>query len=260
MSFKQTQAVFLRYWYNLKKGPQQLSDLFYWPLIDIMLWGITAVWMQAQSPNPKLSLILLSGLIFWQVTWRGSIDFSVSLLHELWHRNLINLFSTPMRLQDWYYGVTLFSLCKLAVTISFGSFMVYLLYGLNVFEIGWTTIPFMTTLLIFGWAVGLIASSAIIYWGHQIEALAWMVGFVFAPFCGVFYPVEVLPGWVQTIAWYLPPTYVFEGLRSILNHGTYPTNYLWISFGLSLLYLCGSLFLFQFMFEKSRKKGLGRLV
>ena len=48
------------------------------------------------------------------------------------------------------------------------------------------------------------------------ENLAWTLMFLIMPAAAVFYPVAVLPPFIQPIAWALPPTYVFEGLRAIL--------------------------------------------
>jgi len=259
MSIHRILGVYFRYLYVLRKGPQQLSDLFYWPIIDILLWGLTSIWLQSTQHVHNLPLVLMTGLIFWQITTRGSFDIALSLLQEFWHRNLINLFSTPLKIIEWVFGVILLCLCKLVITISFGSIAVYILYSLNVFTIGWQFIPFACSLLLFGWALGFFAASLIIYWGHQVEAIAWMIGFLFAPFSAVFYPVEVLPTWAQTFAWCLPTTYIFEGMRSILHTGTFPTHYFWISIALNLLYLILTISLFKHMFEKSRAKGLARL-
>lgn len=259
MNMRRILGVFFRYFFVLKKGGLQLSDLFYWPLIDILLWGLTSVWIQTQSNAPDLPLILLTGLIFWQITWRGSIDISVSLLQEFWHRNLVNLFSTPLKLSEWIAGLILLCFLKLIITVAFGAIVVYVLYSLNVFTVGWAFLPFAASLLIFGWVLGFLASSAIIYWGHKVEAFAWMIGYMFAPFSSVFYPVDVLPEWAQRISWCLPTTYIFEGMRSILAHGTFPVFDFWISIGLNLVFLAFSVFLFKTMFEKSRSKGLARL-
>ncbi len=260
MNLQRVLGVFLRYFFAMRKGLQHLSDLLYWPLIDILLWGLTSVWMQSQDLRiQNLPLILMTALIFWQISWRGSIDISVSLLQELWQRNLVNLFSTPLKFSEWIAGVILISLCKLVFTILFGTLVVYLLYALNVFTIGWAFLPFAASLLIFGWSIGFLASSAIIYWGHKVEMFAWMIGGLFAPFSAVFYPVEVLPQWAHVICWCLPTTYIFEGMRSILHTGTFPMGYFWISIALNILFLAASSSLFRFAFEKSRSKGLGRL-
>ena len=259
MSWHRILGVFFRYLYVLKKGMHQLSDLFYWPFVDILLWGLTSAWIQTYAQTHNLSLILLTGLVFWQIVWRGSVDISVNLLQEFWSRNLINLFSTPLKLSEWILGMLLLSACKLLVTISFGALVVYLLYSLNVFMVGWAFLPFAASLIIFGWAIGFLSSSAIIYWGQKVEMLAWMVAFLFAPFSAVFYPVTILPAWAQTIAWSLPTTYVFEGMRSILAGGAFPWDDLLYSMGLNALYMTLCISLFSYAFVKSRVKGLARL-
>lgn len=261
MSFSRIKGVFFRYFYNMLKGPMQLTDLFYWPLMDILLWGLTSVWVQHQSPSQvaNFPLILMSGLIFWQIAWRGNVDIAVSLLQEFWHRNLVNLFSTPLKISEWICGIILLCFFKLLITIAFGSLMVYLLYSLNVFTIGWAFLPFAALLLIFGWTLGFIASSLVIYWGHQAEMLAWVIAMLFAPFSAVFYPVDVLPSWIQPLSWSLPTTYVFEGMRQILHGESFPYAYAFTSLWLSILYFLLSVLFFYWMFNKSRIKGLGRL-
>ena len=46
--------------------------------------------------------------------------------------------------------------------------------------------------------------------------MAWSIMFLLLPLTCVYYPGRVLPDWLQAIAWTLPPTYVFEGLRALL--------------------------------------------
>ncbi|MBS4165408.1 MULTISPECIES: ABC transporter permease [unclassified Neochlamydia] len=259
MNFSRIKGVFFRYYYNAIKGPNQLSDIFYWPLVDILLWGLTSRWIQHQNHVANLPLVLMTALIFWQVTWRGSVDISINILQEFWNRNLVNLFSTPLKICEWIIGTILLCLCKLILTVAFGAVTVYLLYTLNVFTVGWPFLPFAILLLMFGWTLGFVAASIIIYWGHQVEMLAWMIGFLFAPFSAVFYPVNILPVWAQKISWLLPSTYIFEGMRSILDEKPFPYIYLFYSLTLNAIYLTFSILLFKWMFEKSRRKGLGRL-
>jgi len=260
MNFDRSIGIFYRYLYTMRKGLHHLSDLFYWPIVEILLWGLTSFWIQAQNFQvSNLPLILMTGLIFWQICWRGSVDISVCLLQEFWQRNLVNLFSTPLKVSEWIGGVLMLSSCKLLFTIGFISFAIWLLYALNVFTVGWAFIPFAATLLIFGWSIGFLASSAIIYWGHGVEMFAWMIGGLFAPFSAVFYPVSALPMWAQNISWCLPTTYIFEGMRIILHQGIFPKSYFFASLGLDIVFLSASICLFQLMFEKSRKKGLARL-
>jgi len=259
ISLSRVKGIFFRHFFANIRGVHGLSDLFYWPFVDILLWGLTAIWMETQNSVASLPLILMTGLIFWQVIWRGAIDFSVGLLQEFWTRNLSNLFSTPLKISEWCLGIISLSILKLIITIVFGGIVVYLLYALNVFTIGAYFLPFTALLILFGWTVGFLASALIIYWGHQVESLAWMIPFIFAPFSAVFYPVNVLPQWAQTIAWCLPTTYIFEGMRKILGQEVFPMNFFVSSLVLNLIYFSLSFLLFMKMFKKSLNKGLSRL-
>lgn len=258
MNYSRIKGVFFRYFYTLK-DIHQLSDIFYWPLVDILLWGLTSVWIQHQSNIPNLPIILMTALVFWQVAWRGAIGVSFPLLQEFWHRNLVNLFSTPLKISEWVCGVLLLSFFKVLINVAFGSLVVYFLYALNVFTLGWAFLPFAALLFIFGWSVGFFSAGLVIYWGHKVEMFAWMLPFLFAPFSAVYYPVEVLPEWAQVISWSLPTTYIFEGMRQILYHGQFSWSYLWMSLALNGVFLSLSIWFFHYMFKKSLTKGLARL-
>lgn len=258
INLQRSWAVFLRYFYLFAKL-DQIADLLYWPAIDIVLWGLTTVWMQQhQAGGANIALIVLTGLIFWQIVWRGNYEISVNLLQEFWNRNLVNLFSTPLRLIEWILGVLLLCFTKVFIAMSFGVLFVYLLYALNVFTVGWAFLPFVALLMISGWVIGFLAASVVIYWGQRLQMLAWMTAYIFAPFSAVFYPVTALPLWAQKVSWCLPTTYVFEGMRSILQGGQFPWGNAVLSLGLNLLYLCLSMTIFYWAFEKSRSKGLSR--
>jgi ABC-2 type transport system permease protein len=259
MSFRRAWGVFLRYFYVCAKL-EQIADLFYWPAIDIFVWGMATVWIdQHKEGVPEIALIVLTGIVFWQIVWRGNYEISVNLLQEFWNRNLSNIFSTPLKLGEWILGVILLSICKIFISLSFGALLVFLLYEMNVFTIGWAFLPMAFSLIISGWMIGFFASSVIIYWGQRLQMLAWMTAYLFVPFVAVFYPVSALPSWAQTIALSLPPTYVFEGMRSILAGGPFPAYNFWMSMGLNVMYLTAAIALFKWMFEKSRSKGLARL-
>jgi ABC-2 type transport system permease protein len=257
INVKRSWGVFLRYFYLFAKF-DQIADLLYWPAIDIILWGLTTVWMQTHQPGSNIALIVLTGLIFWQIVWRGNYEISVNLLQEFWNRNLVNLFSTPLRLREWIAGVLMLSVYKVFIAMVFGVVFVYLLYALNVFTLGWAFLPFVALLMVSGWVIGFIAASMVIYYGQRFQMLAYMSAYMFAPFSAVFYPVSALPAWAQHIAWCLPTTYVFEGMRSILRGSPFPWSNAGISLGLNLVYLAFSIAIFYWAFEKSRGKGLAR--
>lgn len=260
MNWGRVWAVCIRHLYVFRKNFDRLSDSFYWPVLDIILWGLTSAWVErSQVGVPHFILMLLTGLVYWQVVWRANYEISVNLLEEMWNANLVNLFSTPLKLSEWIAAAMLLGLLKLGVTVLVGSGAVYLLYQLNIFSVGYMTIPFFIILTIAGWTLGFIGASFIIYWGQKVQTIAWTMGFLLAPFSAVYYPLDVLPSSVQAVSRWLPTTYVFEGMRFILATGTMPLEMLGKAAALTALYLSLSIVLFVMMFEKSRAKGLARL-
>jgi ABC-2 type transport system permease protein len=258
VKFGRCWAVFLRYFYLFTKL-DQIADLLYWPAIDIAVWGLTTVWIQqGQAHVSNLALVVMTGLIFWQIVWRGNYEISVNLLQEFWNRNLVNLFSTPLKLTEWMVGVVLLSLAKIFITLTFGTVLIYVLYALNVFTIGWAFLPFTALLMMSGWMIGFLAAAVVIYWGQRFQMLAWMTAYLFAPISAVYYPVSALPEWLRPIAYSLPTTHVFEGMRAVLRGDLFPWSALGWSFILNVLYLIITMSIFSFAFEKSRSKGLSR--
>lgn len=260
MKFHRIWAIVLRHLYNFRHSPDRFSDSFYWPVIDIALWGFTSNFIQKQGGGiPNLLLMLMSALVLWNVIWRGQYEITVNLLEEMWARNLVNLFSSPLKISEWIAAVMILGLMKLVMTELFAIFIVYILYAANVLSVGWYLLPFMASLLITGWAVGFFVAAFIIGFGTKIQTIAWTGAALLAPFSGVYYPTSILPQWAQKVAVILPSSYVFEGMREVLSKQTFPLDKLAKSFILNGFYVTFALFFFVFMFNRSKAKGLSRL-
>ena len=121
---------------------------------------------------------------------------------------------------------------------------------------GFSLIPLFINLLIMGWAVGMVTTALIMRWGQSAEALAWGIPFLIQPVAAVFYPLDVLPGWIQPISLSIPATHVFEGMRQVLNDGPFPLQHLLWAFGLNIVYLIAGALFFRYMFGVARRKGL----
>ena len=102
----------------------------------------------------------------------------------------------------------------------------------------------------------MISTAFILRWGLAAESLAWAVPFLIQPISAVFYPVSVLPVPLRTVAWLLPSTYVFEGMRGVISTGEMQWNNLLISILLNAAFLILSSGFFAFMFNVARNKGL----
>jgi len=260
MVWARVKAVVWRHLYNFKHSWDRLFDAFYWPAMDIFIWGLTSMYIrEATVVIPNIVMLLMTGLVFWMIVWRGQYEITVNLLEEMWNSNLVNLFTTPLTVYEWMAGVMVLGVMKMVVTISFAGILVYLLYAVNVFKFGWLILPFMALLLMFGWSVGFIVAGLIVRFGMRIQTLAWTGIYLLAPFSAIYYPVGSLPAWAQTIARLTPTSYVFEGMRSVIFTGTMDQAGLIKSVGLTIVFFVGAIGFFLLMFNQSRKTGLARL-
>lgn len=260
IKYHRIEAMVIKNIYNELGNIIRLADSLYWPIIDITLWGLTSVWMQkSNSGVPNVVLVVMTGLVLWQVINRANQEISLTLIEEIWSKSLVNLFSTPLQLSEWILGSLITGLIKTICVLFFGGLIVWLFYALNIFQIGWVMLPFTFSLILFGWVIGFFGSSFIIYYGQKVQSIPWIMLFLFAPFSAVFYPVKILPYWMQLISYALPGAYIFEGMREALLCNVFPFKKLLISFALNAFYLTLSLSFFKFMFEKSREKGLSQL-
>ena len=112
----------------------------------------------------------------------------------------------------------------------------YFVFGFNLLDLGLPLVVFFAVLALTGWSLALIATGVILRYGLGAAGLAYSLALLLLPICCVYYPVSVLPDWLQYVALALPPTHVFEGMRSILIHNIFDPTDLWWALGLSALY------------------------
>lgn len=81
----------------MRRNIDKLTDNFYWITLDVFIWGITSVYFQRFSGDfQSIVLMIMSAVIFWNMVYRAQVDFSMALLEELWNRNLVNIFVSPI--------------------------------------------------------------------------------------------------------------------------------------------------------------------
>ncbi|OGH52447.1 MAG: hypothetical protein A3G13_00545 [Candidatus Levybacteria bacterium RIFCSPLOWO2_12_FULL_37_7] len=254
-------AMIIRYTIYLRHNYDRLTDLFYWPALDLFIWGLTGLYIAKLSNNSShYLLIILSGLVFWIVVWRSQYEITTNLLSEMWDRNIVNIFASPLKVSEWILAVMVFGFLKTIVSVSFSSILSFIFYRFNIFSFHWLLIPFILSLLATGWAGGFLVAAFIIRYGMKLQTLAWAGIALIAPFSAIYYPVSVLPSWAQTVSLLIPSTYIFESIRDILFTGTVHYDKLVTSFILNAIYLILSLWFFVAMFGKSKKLGLSRLI
>ncbi len=252
-------ALVLRYVYLYRRSLPRSMELFFWPVMDLLVWGFLSTYLQRVAV-PRAVSYLVGAMILWDVLYRCQQAITLAVTEDIWVRNILNIFVTPVRTFELLIAMCTMGVIKALVPAVFLGVLAYVLYAFNLFDVGPALIPFLVSLILFGWAVGMATAALILRFGQAAEALVWGVPFVIQPISAVFYPAEVLPAAVRWAAYLLPSTHVFEGMRTALGQGVVDWRSLALAFALNLVFLvCGAAF-FGWMLERVREKGyLGRL-
>lgn len=251
------QALIIRHLYTYRRSPMRLMELVYWPLLDLLLWGFVSVYLQRfGSAVPHFVAYFIGALILWDILFRSQQGISVTYLEEVWSRNLMNLFVSPLSVAEFLLATVIVSFGKLTVAALTMATLAILFYQFNILTLGASLFPFVASLLLFGWSLGIFTTALVLRFGQAAESLAWVLAFLFQPFSAVFYPVSVLPPWMQAIARLLPSSHVFEGMRAVINGQGMPWEHLAWAMGLNLPFVIGSVAFFYATFALVKARGL----
>ena len=256
-SLRRIGAMMLRYVYLYRGSwPRQL-DIIYWPTMQMIMWGlVTQFFLASSSWLATAAGVLIAGALLWDVLFRGQLGVSVLFMEELHARNLGNLFVSPLRAHELMLAMTAMSLLRAIVGLGVASGLAILLYHQSIYGMGLPLVAFFANLLLFGWAVALMICGLLLRYGQGAESMAWVAIFAVQPICAIYYPVTTLPGWLQDVAWSIPASYVFEGMRRVMVDGVFDASLAWHALGLNLVWLGAGAAVFLLMFREARSRGL----
>ncbi|OGP14510.1 MAG: hypothetical protein A3I75_00875 [Deltaproteobacteria bacterium RIFCSPLOWO2_02_FULL_50_16] len=251
-------AMFMRYSYLHKRSIPRAFEIAFWPVMELLVWGFVSLYIQqvAHGALSKIIVFLINAMIFWDILYRSQQAIALSFVQDVWTQNIINILVTPLRIWEWIVAAFIYGFVKILIILIILSVLALGLYNFNLIETqGLYLIPMSLNLLLFGGSVGLITSSLILRWGLAAEALIWGVPFLLQPISAVFYPLSILPPWLQVIAMGLPSTYIFEGMRTIVKEGSLSLDYLLLPFFLNIFYFIVSALIFLWMYRQAQIHG-----
>jgi ABC-2 type transport system permease protein len=249
-------AMIMRYVYLLRSSWPRLLEIIYWPLVTMVMWGFLQTYLNQQSGFVAAAGgTLIGAILLWDIVMRGQLGFSISFLEEMWSRNMANLLISPLTRSEFLIALMSMSVIRLIISTVPVTFLAILFFGFNLWSLGIALGAFFANLLITGWAVGTIVSGLILRNGMGAEGFAWTIMFFILPLCAVFYPVATLPVFLQPIAWALPPTYVFEGMRALMIDGVFRADLMIQAFAINAVYLAVACFVFVKLLNSSRRVG-----
>ena len=236
-----------------------MFGLFFFSTFELFLWGFMTFWLRdlaGADARVNFAFSLLTGLIFWHLFIRAQQSFSISFLEDVWTRNVMNFFATPVKRKEFIVGLAAISIAQGLLSFFYLSILAALLYALHIWTLGFYMIPFFVNIFVFGWALGLLAIGLLLRFGPAFEILAFFIPMMFLPFSAVYYPVSVFPEAIQQVAFFLPTLHLFEGMRQVLTEGTFPLSHALWATGLNIVYFALGLAFFAWIIRVAREKGL----
>ena len=217
LSINRVRAMVRRYWYLLRSSWPRVLDLIYWPTVQMLMWGFLQLYVsQNGGPFARTSGVFIGAVLLWDILFRGQLGFSISFLEEMYAHNLANLMMSPLRPVEFIAALMIMSIVRLLIGMIPVTLLAIAFFGFNLWSLGFALAAVFVNLILTSWAIGIFVAGLLLRNGLGAESMAWTIMFLFLPLTCVYYPVTVLPDFLQYVAWALPPTYVFEGMRALL--------------------------------------------
>jgi ABC-2 type transport system permease protein len=257
MNFNRTLAIVLRQYYLIRGSISRVLPLFVWIAIDIVLWGfITKYLNTVVSSGFNFVPALLGAVLLWDFFIRVMQGVTMAFFEDVWSRNFLNMFATPLMTSEYVTGLVLTSIATSLIALIVMIVLATTAFGLSFFNYGVMLFPFLLVLFLFGIALGIFANGMVLRLGPAAEWFVWPIPAIISPFVGVFYPLSTLPEWMQYFSYVLPPAYVFESMRAIISGGAASVTAVVWGGCLAVLYILLACWFFGRVYQHALRTGL----
>lgn len=250
-------AIALRHFYLLRGSVARFLPLFAWVAIDMVLWGFMSRYLNTVSA-PGLDFVhtLLGAVLLWDFFTRVMQGVTMAFFEDVWSRNFLNVFATPLSISEYVAGLVFSTIATSAVGLVVMLVLASTVFGLSFAAYGVMFVPFLLVLFLFGIAIGIFGCALVLRLGPASEWFVWPIPALISPFAGVFYPLSALPAWMQAVAKLLPPSYVFEGMRTLVAGGAFSGTALLWGTGLAVVQILLASAFFSYVHRHAVRTGL----
>ena len=256
MNWSKIYALSLRHIYLIKGSFPRILDLIYWPTIQIFLWGFISKFFTLNSSYYENTVgIILSAAILYDFLFRSSISYNMMFLEEIWSRNFTNLFIAPIKISEIIAALTFTAIFRTLIGLIPAALLAIPLFDVSIFKIGIPLIFLLISLYIFGVTLGLLVTSGLVRFGPSFENIAWASLFFLAPLGCIYYPIEILPEWLQIIAKFLPLVHLFEEMRNILINDLINYYAILKACMISFIYFIAGIIIFYYSYSGAKERG-----
>lgn len=213
----QMKGFFYKHYLIYKKSKAEKATLFIYPLVSLFSIGILALYLRAAgAPLDAVSFVIV-GVIAWtfyDICQRIPV---YGVLQDIWDYCLKHTIISPATIVEYVLGNSLFGLVAGLFSLAILAILSWIFFSFNILSAGVALIPSLAIIFIFAIAMGLGINSMIVGYDKEYMALVWATPGVVMVLSGVYYPINILPGFAQALAYLLPTTYAIEAIRISLG-------------------------------------------
>jgi ABC-2 type transport system permease protein len=217
-------AVVRREWTIFRRYPSWIIALFIWPLIFPMMYILTAralagpdgrglaIFIETTGATDFIGYIVVGTTVWmWQniVLW----DVGFALRNEQMRGTLESNWLSPTWRFTYLLGHTGPQIVSMLMFIGVTALEFGLLFGVRLNGSVWMILLMMLAAIPAIYGLGFAFASLVITL-KEANAFVFLVRGLVMIFCGITFPVSLLPGWMQSIAKWLPQTYLIHGMRA----------------------------------------------
>ena len=261
-------AVVYREWLIFTRYPSWIVALFIWPLIFPAAYILTAralagpdgrglgLFAEAAGTDNYIAYIVIGTMVWmWQNVSLWTVGYA--LRSEQMRGTLETNWLTPARRFWFLLGAGLTQSVQLIALLIVAALEFGLFFGVRLQGSGWLMIVVFLAALPATFGLG-IAFASLVILAREANAFVFLVRGLIMIFCGITYPVAILPGWMQQVAAWLPPTYAIRGIRSAgLNQASLAmlTPDILALLGFGVLWLAFGYWAFSWTERRARRVG-----
>jgi ABC-2 type transport system permease protein len=267
-NFQAFWAVARREWTIFRRYPSWVIALFIWPMIFPMAYLLTARALSGMDGSGLVQFQLNTGVsdyigyiavgtTIWM--WQNIVLWEVgfALRNEQMRGTLESNWLSPTWRFSFLMGSTIPQLVSMALFMTVAVLEFALVFGVRFQGSIWLSLLVLLVAIPSVYGLG-FAFASIVISAKEANAFVFLVRGLVMIFCGITFPVTLLPGWMQSVTYWLPQTYVIHAMRlAALSPATF-TDLLpdLLPLGLfGLFWLAAGYILFNWMERRARQTG-----
>ena len=219
-------GVVERNFYLVKRYAMWELAFFVWTIANTL--SIVFISKAAGLPAAKetqLTTVLLIGAVIWAYLGIIFEILTETVAWERWEGTIEYTFMAPLSRSVHLIGMGLFAIAYGLVRATLIFVVVAAMFGLHMPDAN-----FVTALILLGIAsvsfigIGMMTAVLPLISPEKGTQLGFMAQGIMLVCSGVYYPVSVLPQWMQVISRISPATYALRGIRAAILDGATPTE------------------------------------